>query len=129
MKNRDSRTSSRSRGYGKSPRSIPFVSGLAFRATASLRRDGSSDIHVMLHVIVERASPSPPPKRAHRANRQPHGDHDDALSVLIPVLEEIGGYDASQIAWCRGAGTAHSGVDRVRTDWLTSGMERDCGGG
>ncbi len=45
---------------------------------------------------------------------------DDALSVLIPVLEDILGYDRSQI---RGLFERHGVMiqewDRVRTDWLT----------
>ena len=45
---------------------------------------------------------------------------DDALSVLIPVLEDILGYDRPRI---RGRFEQHGVLiqewDRVRTDWLT----------
>jgi hypothetical protein len=45
---------------------------------------------------------------------------DDALSVLIPVLEEIGGYDASRIRLVfEEQGLLIQEWDRVRTDWLT----------
>jgi hypothetical protein len=45
---------------------------------------------------------------------------DDALSVLIPVLEEIGGYDAAHIRLVfEEQGLLIQEWDRVRTDWLT----------
>ena len=45
---------------------------------------------------------------------------DDALSVLIPILEEIAGYDASQIRQVfEDQGLLIQEWDRVRTDWLT----------
>jgi hypothetical protein len=45
---------------------------------------------------------------------------DDALSVLIPVLEEICGYDASRIRLVfEEQGLLIQEWDRVRTDWLT----------
>src|SRR5438105_1575291 len=45
---------------------------------------------------------------------------DDALSVLIPVREEIGGYDPSQIRLVfEEQGLLIQEWDRVRTDWLT----------
>ena len=48
------------------------------------------------------------------------GGSDDALSVLIPVLEDILGYSRNQI---RGLFEQHGVLiqewDRIRTDWLT----------
>jgi len=45
---------------------------------------------------------------------------DDALSVLIPILEEICGYDPSQIrSVFEDQGLLIQEWDRVRTDWLT----------
>jgi hypothetical protein len=45
---------------------------------------------------------------------------DDALSVLVPVLEEIGGYAPSQIrSLFEEHGLLIQEWDRVRTDWLT----------
>jgi hypothetical protein len=45
---------------------------------------------------------------------------DDALSVLVPILEEIGGYTPARI---RRVFEEHGVLirewDRVRTDWLT----------
>jgi len=45
---------------------------------------------------------------------------DDALSVLVPVLEEIAGFGPSQIrALFEDHGLVIQEWDRVRTDWLT----------
>ena len=45
---------------------------------------------------------------------------EDALSVLVPVLEEIGGYDAGRIRLLfEEHGFLIQEWDRVRTDWLT----------
>jgi hypothetical protein len=45
---------------------------------------------------------------------------DDALSVMVPVLEEIGGYEPSQIrSLFEERGLLIQEWDRVRTDWLT----------
>jgi len=83
--------------------------------------DGSSDIHVMLHVnrcdgLTIAASEA----RFIARIAQRTVMSDDALSVLIPVLEDILGYSRNQIR----ALFEHHGVliqewDRVRTDWLT----------
>jgi phosphoserine phosphatase len=83
--------------------------------------DGSSDIHVMLHVnrgdgLTIAASEAR--NIAQIARRTVISD--DALSVLIPVLEEIGGYDAGQIRHLfEERGLLIQEWDRVRTDWLT----------
>lgn len=83
--------------------------------------DGSSDLHVMLHVnrgdgLTIAASESP--HIAQIAKRTVISE--DALSVLVPILEEIAGYTRPQI---RGLFEQHGVMiqewDRVRTDWLT----------
>ena len=45
---------------------------------------------------------------------------DDALSVLVPILEEIAGFGPSQIrSLFESQGLVIQEWDRVRTDWLT----------
>ena len=45
---------------------------------------------------------------------------DDALSVLVPLLEEIVGYDAARIRQLfEERGHLIQEWERVRTDWLT----------
>ena len=45
---------------------------------------------------------------------------DDALSVLVPMLEDIAGYDTQAIrALFEANGLVIHEWDRVRTDWLT----------
>jgi len=83
--------------------------------------DGSSDIHVMLHVnrgdgLTIAASETR--LIAQIARRTVISD--DALSVLVPVLEELVGYDAGQIRLLfEDRGLLIQEWDRVRTDWLT----------
>jgi phosphoserine phosphatase len=109
-------------GYGK----VAAVDELRFRLGIPRERvvyvgDGSSDIHVMLHVnrgdgLTIAASESK--LIAQIAKRTVISD--DALSVLVPVLEEIGGYDPSQIRLLfEEHGLLIQEWDRVRTDWLT----------
>ncbi|HEX5832180.1 MAG TPA: haloacid dehalogenase-like hydrolase [Gemmatimonadaceae bacterium] len=83
--------------------------------------DGTSDLHVMLHVnrcdgLTIAASEARQITQIARRTVV----SDDALSVLVPVLEEIGGYAPAQI---RGLfeqyGLLIQEWDRVRTDWLT----------
>src|SRR5256714_13134954 len=83
--------------------------------------DGQSDIPVMLHVNRGDGftiAASEAREVAHIAKRTVISD--DALSVLVPILEEIAEFSASQI---RGLFEDHGLViqewDRVRTDWLT----------
>jgi 2-hydroxy-3-keto-5-methylthiopentenyl-1-phosphate phosphatase len=83
--------------------------------------DGGSDIHVMLHVnrrdgftiaVSEGRHIAPIAKRTVLS--------DDALSVLIPILEEIAGWDTAGIrAFFEGQGLLIQEWDRVRADWLT----------
>jgi 2-hydroxy-3-keto-5-methylthiopentenyl-1-phosphate phosphatase len=83
--------------------------------------DGSSDIHVMLHVNRTEGLTIAASEARHIASIAKRTVmSDDALSVLIPVLEDILGYDRIRIR----ALFEHHGVliqewDRVRTDWLT----------
>ena len=83
--------------------------------------DGSSDIHVMLHVNRCDGLTIAASEARHIASiARRTVMSDDALSVLIPVLEDILGYDRSRI---RGLFEQHGVLiqewDRVRTDWLT----------
>jgi 2-hydroxy-3-keto-5-methylthiopentenyl-1-phosphate phosphatase len=109
-------------GYGK----VAAVDELRVRLGVPRERvvyvgDGSSDIHVMLHVnrgdgLTIAASEAR--LIAQIARRTVISD--DALSVLVPVLEEIGGYEPSQIrSLFEEHGLLIQEWDRVRTDWLT----------
>ncbi len=83
--------------------------------------DGSSDVHVMLHVnrsegLTVAVSEAKYITRIARRTVL----SDDALCVLVPILEEIVGWDPLRI---RGLFSSHGFVlqewDKVRTDWLT----------
>jgi phosphoserine phosphatase len=109
-------------GYGK----VAAVNDLQFRLSVPSDRvvyvgDGSSDIHIMLHmnhrggftIAVSEAK-----YIAQIAKRTVVSD--DALSVLVPILEEIVGYEPSQIrALFEEHGFLIQEWDKVRTDWLT----------
>lgn len=83
--------------------------------------DGSSDIHVMLHVnrydgltiaVSEAKYISQIAKRTVLS--------EDALSVLVPILEEILGWQSSRIrALFEAHGFTVQEWDKVKTDWLT----------
>ncbi|MDX2266645.1 MAG: HAD family hydrolase [Bryobacter sp.] len=83
--------------------------------------DGSSDIHVMLHVnrydgltiaVSEAKYISQIAKRTVLS--------DDALSVLVPVLEDIVGWNSNRIrALFQVHGFTVHEWDKVRTDWVT----------
>jgi len=109
-------------GYGK----VAAVDSLRLRLGVPTDRvvyvgDGSSDIHVMLHVNRGEGLTIAASEARHIAQiARRTVISDDALSVLIPVLEEIGGYDASQIRMVfEEQGLLIQEWDRVRTDWLT----------
>ena len=83
--------------------------------------DGSSDLHVMLHVNRGEGltiAVSAARNVTEVAKRTVLGD--DALGVLVPILEELGGYTPAEV---RRAFERHGLViqewERVRTDWLT----------
>ena len=83
--------------------------------------DGSSDVHVMLHVnrldgytiaVSENPYIAPIARRSILS--------DDALSVLVPVLEDIVGHDALAVrALFERHGLQIQGWDKVRTDFVT----------
>ena len=83
--------------------------------------DGSSDVHVMLHVNRREGysvAVSEAPHIAQIARRTVLSD--DALSVLVPVLEDIAGWRRSAIrALFESHGLHIHEWDRTRTDWLT----------
>lgn len=109
-------------GYGK----VAAVDELRFRLGVPRERvvyvgDGSSDIHVMLHVNRGDGLTIAASEARHIAQiARRTVISDDALSVLVPVLEEIGGYEPSEIrALFEKRGLLIQEWDRVRTDWLT----------
>lgn len=83
--------------------------------------DGQSDIPVMLHVNRGDGftiAASEAREIAHIAKRTVISD--DALSVLVPILEDIAGFGPAQIrAVFESQGLVIQEWDRVRTDWLT----------
>ena len=109
-------------GYGK----VAAVDQLRSRLGIARERvvyvgDGSSDLHVMLHVnrgdgLTIAVSQSRLVTEVARRTVI----SDDALSVLVPVLEEVAGWGTREI---RRLFERHGLViqewDRVRTDWLT----------
>jgi 2-hydroxy-3-keto-5-methylthiopentenyl-1-phosphate phosphatase len=109
-------------GYGK----VAAVDSLRWRLGVPSDRivyvgDGSSDIHVMLHVNRGDGLTIAASETRHIAQiARRTVISDDALSVLIPILEEICGYDPSQIRLVfEEQGLLIQEWDRVRTDWLT----------
>jgi 2-hydroxy-3-keto-5-methylthiopentenyl-1-phosphate phosphatase len=83
--------------------------------------DGSSDVHVMLHLnrlegltiaVSENKYITPIAKRTILS--------EDALSVMIPIMEEIAGWDAVKIrALFEAHGLVLQDWEKVRTDTLT----------
>jgi phosphoserine phosphatase len=83
--------------------------------------DGGSDIHVMLHVnrregftiaVSQGRHIAPIAKRTVLS--------DDALSIIVPILEEIAGWDTTRIrSFFEEQGLLIQEWDRVRADWLT----------
>ncbi|MCL5005329.1 MAG: haloacid dehalogenase-like hydrolase [Acidobacteria bacterium] len=83
--------------------------------------DGSSDVHVMLHVNQREGftiAVSESRKIAQIAKRTVLSD--DALSVLVPILEGIVGWDRQRIRnFFESQGLLIQGWDKVQTEWLT----------
>lgn len=109
-------------GYGK----VAAVDELRIRLGVPSDRivyvgDGSSDIHVMLHVNRGEGLTIAASEARHISQiTRRTVISDDALSVLIPVLEEICGYDHSAIRLLfEEQGLLIQEWDSVRTDWLT----------
>jgi 2-hydroxy-3-keto-5-methylthiopentenyl-1-phosphate phosphatase len=109
-------------GYGK----VAILEALATRLQVSPDRtvyvgDGSSDIHVMLHVNSGNGFTIAVSEAKHITRiAQRTVVSDNALSVLVPVLEEVVGWDAVLI---RQLFASHGRVlqewDKARTDWVT----------
>lgn len=111
-----------SAGYGK----VAAVDELRARLSIPSDRvvyvgDGTSDLHVMLHVnrsdgLTIAASEARHITQVARRTVM----SDDALSVLIPILEDIGGFTRLQIRqFFEAHGLLIQDWDRVHTDWLT----------
>jgi len=83
--------------------------------------DGSSDIHVMLHVNARDGftiSVSESRRVANIAQRTVLGNN--AIVVLVPILGKIAGWQRPQIRkFLESYGFLTQEWDRVRTDWLT----------
>ena len=83
--------------------------------------DGSSDIHVMLHVNVRDGftlAVSESKHVAHIANRSVLGAN--ALAILVPILEKIVGWQRPQLRkFFESYGFLIQEWDTVRTDWIT----------
>ncbi len=114
-------------GYGK----VAALDNLQARLEVGPDRiiyvgDGSSDIHVMLHtnrrdgytIAVSEAK-----RITQIAKRTVLSD--DALSILIPVLEDIAGWDSHRIrAFFEAQGLLIQAWDKGRTDWVTIGSTK-----
>jgi len=109
-------------GYGK----VAALDGLQEKLQISYDRivyvgDGSSDVHVMLHVNRRDGltiAVSEAKYVVQIAKRTVLSD--DALSVVVPVLEDVVGWDATEIrALFESRGLSIQEWDKVRTDWLT----------
>lgn len=118
-------------GYGK----VAVLDELLSNLQVSPQRtiyvgDGSSDIHVMLHVNRRDGftiAVSEAKHIAHIAKRTILSE--DALSVLIPILEEIVGWDGVHIrALLESHGLRIQEWNKVRTDWLTLQEEQSDAG-
>ena len=119
-------------GYGK----VAILEELASELQVSPDRtiyvgDGSSDLHVMLHVnsgdgVTIAVSEA---KHITRVARRTVIS-DNALSVLVPILEEVVGWDAARI---RQRFASHGLVlqewDKARTDWVTVRAYPEVGAG
>ncbi len=109
-------------GYGK----VAAVDQLRARLGVPAERvvyvgDGSSDLHVMLHVNRGEGLTIAASEARHIAQIARRTIiSDDALSVLVPVLEELLEYGPVQIRRLfERYGVIIQEWDRARTDWLT----------
>ncbi len=109
-------------GYGK----VAVIDGLRAALPLSHNRivyvgDGSSDVHVMLHVnrldgLTIAVSENPYINQIARRTVL----SEDSTSVLIPVLEEIAGWNSTRIRrFFEGHGFALRDWEKVQTDTLT----------
>jgi HAD superfamily phosphoserine phosphatase-like hydrolase len=83
--------------------------------------DGSSDVHVMLHVNRNEGFTIAVSETKHIARIARRTIlSDDALSVLVPVLEDIAGFDTPRIrSFFESEGLVIQEWGKVRADWLT----------
>lgn len=92
--------------------------------------DGSSDVHVMLHVNQREGftiAVSESRKIAQIAKRTVLSD--DALSVLVPILEGIVGWGRPRIRdFFETQGLLIQDWDKVQTEWLTFRSSHDASG-
>ena len=109
-------------GYGK----VAILETLATRLQISPDRtvyvgDGSSDIHVMLHVNSANGFTIAVSEAKHITRiAQRTVISDNALSVLVPVLEEVVGWDAVRIRQLFASyGLVLQEWNKARTDWVT----------
>jgi len=111
-------------GYGK----VAVLDALQAELEVAANRivyvgDGGSDVHVMLHVNRRDGFTVAVSETKHLnqiARRTVLSD--DALCVLVPILEEIIGLPALEIrTFFEGHGLLIQEWDKVRTDWLTIG--------
>ena len=117
-------------GYGK----VAILERLASQLQVSPDRtvyvgDGSSDIHVMLHVNSGNGFTIAVSEARHIARiARRTVISDNALSVMVPVLEDVVGWDAARI---RQLFASHGLVlqewGKARTDWITVREYSDAG--
>src|SRR5713101_2082695 len=83
--------------------------------------DGSSDIHVMLHVNVRDGFTIAVSETKHVAQIAKRTIlSDNALAVLVPILEQIAGWQRPRIRQLfESYGFLIQDWDRVQTDWIT----------
>ena len=83
--------------------------------------DGSSDIHVMLHVNSGNGFTIAVSEAKHVARiARRTVISDNALSVLVPILEDVVGWDAARIRQLFASrGLVLQAWDKARTDWVT----------
>jgi phosphoserine phosphatase len=90
--------------------------------------DGSSDVHVMLHVNVRDGFTIAVSDTRHvsqTASRTVLGTN--ALATLVPILEKIVGWQRPQLReFFESYGVLIQEWDRTRTDWLTLRMAESC---
>jgi len=82
--------------------------------------DGSSDVHVMLHIMSYSGYPitvSPSPYMGHICRRSVISEN--VLSILVPILEDLLKYDQEKVrAYFEGRGHPILEWNRTDTEWL-----------
>ncbi len=109
-------------GYGKVAAVERLESELNINANRTIYvGDGSSDVHVMLHVNNREGFTIAVSENKHIARIARRTVlSDNALSVLVPVLEEIGGWSPSAIRGLfESYGLTLQEWEKAHTDWLT----------